>query len=878
MSALPARNPSRRPGGRQHYTRIMKAIPSGHLWRGIIAHTNCGAPLARTRAGALLSALLLAGSVSAASDTIAVSRFRHIGPFALQAPVMLDSTDTQGHRFEVKQLLNTSLHTDQVWDAQPTQLTTLAAPAHKPALHVVAFSFDNARYAKVSVRVKGLKHHRLIIDGKEAPGGATDMLPATHRVVLKALVEAGQTDTLQVALISHDTKAADGLLSLHEADQPDAMRYTLSHVLNARRYRGVSLSANGDYMIVSTSQTKPDGQTAYTTEVRHVATRRVVAQRSDIRWMPRTNQYYYVRTDGQGQRQLVATDPATNAERTLATGLPEGSFVFVPNEQQLIFTIRDEGQREQNADVYEVTHPDDRQPGWRDRSHLALYDLQSGLLQPLTFGHSSTSLADVSADGRYALLMSSASRLTERPTTLFSLYRIDLQTLAIDTLVSRDGFMSGAQFAPDGQRVLLTGSPEAFGGIGKDVRPDQTPSMIDNQLFMMDIGTRHITPLTLRFDPSVQSAEWSAADGQIYFRAEDKDFIRLFRLNPADGSIQRVPVPEDVVLGFSLAAKAPVLACYGQGVSNSDRLYTIGLGKTLTDKRVQLAEDLSADNLKHVQLGTCEPFTYVNPEGDSICCRFYLPPAFDAAKRYPMIVNYYGGCSPTSRTFESRYPQHAYAALGYVVLVVNPRGATGFGQKWSAAHVNTAGQGVAQDIIGAVNAFCQSHPYVNRQKIGCIGASYGGFMTQYLQTQTDLFAAAISHAGISDHTSYWGEGFWGYSYSEVSMANSYPWTSSQLYVEQSPLYNADKIHTPILFLHGTNDNNVPVGESIQMYTALKLLGRPTAMVLVKGEDHHILAYQKRIRWQNTIFAWFARWLQDAPEWWDAMYPNGGEDE
>ena len=144
-------------------------------------------------------------------------------------------------------------------------------------------------------------------------------------------------------------------------------------------------------------------------------------------------------------------------------------------------------------------------------------------------------------------------------------------------------------------------------------------------------------------------------------------------------------------------------------------------------------------------------------------------------------------------------------------------------------------------------------------------------MTQYLQTKTDIFAAAISHAGISDHTSYWGEGYWGYSYSEVSMANSYPWTRKDLYVDRSPLFIADKIHTPLLFVHGDMDMNVPVGESIQMYTALKLLGRETAMVLVTGQDHHIVDYGKRIQWQNTIWAWFAKWLQDDPTWWNAIY-------
>jgi dipeptidyl aminopeptidase/acylaminoacyl peptidase len=210
-----------------------------------------------------------------------------------------------------------------------------------------------------------------------------------------------------------------------------------------------------------------------------------------------------------------------------------------------------------------------------------------------------------------------------------------------------------------------------------------------------------------------------------------------------------------------------------------------------------------------------------------------------------------------------------------VVLIVNPSGATGFGQEFSSRHVNTAGEGVAEDIIWATKQFCKEHAYVDDKHIGCIGASYGGFMTQYLQTKTDIFAAAISHAGISDHTSYWGEGYWGYSYSEVSIANSYPWTDKHLYVEQSPLFNADKINTPILFLHGDKDTNVPVGESIQMFNALKLLGKETAMVLVKDQDHHIIDYNKRIKWQNTIFAWFAKYLKNDPSWWNAIYkqPN-----
>lgn len=350
-------------------------------------------------------------------------------------------------------------------------------------------------------------------------------------------------------------------------------------------------------------------------------------------------------------------------------------------------------------------------------------------------------------------MMTSQSRLTKRPTTLFSLYRLDMQTLQAELLIDKDGFISGARFSPDGTQVLVSGSPESLGGIGKNVKEGQTPSMTDGQFYLLNIADKRVTPLTKDFNPSVQRAVWNKADGQIYFTAENRDCYSLYRMNPADGKIQQLEVSEDLVNSFSLAQNAPVMAYYGQSASNSDRLYTMNTKKM----KSSLLEDLSKDILKDVELGECKAWSFTNSRGDTIYGRYYLPPHFDANRKYPMIVNYYGGCSPVSRNFESRYPHHAYAALGYVVYVIEPSGATGFGQEFSARHVNTAGAGVAQDIIEGTKQFCKEHAFVNDKKIGCIGASYGGFMTQYLQTQTDIFAAAISHAGISDHTSYWGK-------------------------------------------------------------------------------------------------------------------------
>jgi dipeptidyl aminopeptidase/acylaminoacyl peptidase len=185
--------------------------------------------------------------------------------------------------------------------------------------------------------------------------------------------------------------------------------------------------------------------------------------------------------------------------------------------------------------------------------------------------------------------------------------------------------------------------------------------------------------------------------------------------------------------------------------------------------------------------------------------------------------------------------------------------------------VNNWGITVADEIIQGVEAFLAAHPNMDRERVGCIGASYGGFMTMLLTTRTDLFAGCVAHAGISNIASYWGEGWWGFGYSAVATAESFPWNRPDIYVEQSPLYRADRITTPLLLLHGTADTNVPPGESEQLYTALKLLGRDVEYIRVEGEDHHILQYPKRKLWMETIVAWFDKQLKGEPEWWEELH-------
>lgn len=831
--------------------------------------------LKTTKSGLLAAALM--ASISASAETIEVKTLKYAGPYAVAQPWMADSVNIKGEVFDLKQLLDSPLSFTLLNKGKEVTAAQLLADK-QDALHLASFCVSNTQRTKATIAVEGLEQYRLFVDGEQVEVNGnkaeTILTPSQHTVVIKYLTRKNASSDKKSIKLT--VTAANGA-PLSVGDAAAKRAYNIYDVICAPNYPSVSISPNGKFIVVRKTWVDRKGNNHSMSELRSSQTNRVMATfEENVKWMPSSNKLYFTQKASDssiageekqdGTLQLITINPLTMEREVLAANIPEGWFQFTPDEKTLIYTLYTEG-RKKDAQVYDVKEPDDRQPGWRSRSYLAKFDLASGVLQPLTFGYHNVYLNDISADSRYLLIGKSEERLTKRPTTLNSYYRLNLNDMSVETLIEKGEFLNSAQFSPDGKSILVTGSPEAFNGIGKNVEEGQTPSMIDTQLYLMTLSDKKVRPLTRDFNPNVQSTEWSKVDGNIYFTAEDKDCVHLFQLNPKSGKFTLLKTPEEYIKSFSLASSAAEMAFSGQSASNADRLYKMNT-KTL---KSQLVDDLSARELKDVELGECKAWNFVNSRGDTLCCRYYLPPHFDAAKKYPMIVNYYGGCSPTSRMFQSRYPHHVYAAMGYVVLVVNPSGATGFGQKFSARHVDTAGEGVAEDIISSTQAFCDEHAFVNRKKIGCIGASYGGFMTQYLQTKTDLFAAAISHAGISDHTSYWGEGYWGYSYSEVSMANEYPWTNKHLFVDQSPLYNADKIHTPLLFVHGTADNNVPVGESIQLYTALKLLGRPTAMVLVDGQDHHIIDYEKRLKWQNTIFAWFAKWLQDDASWWTEMY-------
>jgi dipeptidyl aminopeptidase/acylaminoacyl peptidase len=647
----------------------------------------------------------------------------------------------------------------------------------------------------------------------------------------------------------------------------------ISHIMDGLKVTGVDPSSDGSLYAISFSRSlPPSDQSERWTEIRRFSDGQTVhsfrhSRASRVSWLPKSNAVSYTSTR-EGKTTIHWHHMETGEQKVILEDVDKmGGFSWSPDESFIIYSIREDGSGT-DATMRQVLGMQDRPGHWRNRSFLYHLDVATGIRTRLTHGSRTTSLEDISPDNKTLLISQSRPDYQERPYVKQDLMLLDLETLQVDTLLKDQQWAVSASFSPDGTKLLATGGPSAFGGAGENVPEGTIPNNYDTQAYVYDLQTRTARCFTLEFAPSVSSVRWHAQSNQVYILTVDEDYQRIYRYDPRRDRFSLVQTGVDYASGMGLAAHAPLMTFLGNQTNAPRKAYVMNL----SNERSRVLEDTEGEAFRHVALGETGNWDFTASTGVEIKGRYYLPPGFDPERQYPMIVYYYGGTTPVGRTFGGRYPFNLWAGNGYVVYVLQPSGATGFGQEFSAAHVNNWGITVADEIIEGTRAFLQAHPFVDGSRVGCAGASYGGFMTMLLMTRTDLFAAAISHAGISSISSYWGEGYWGYSYSAEASAGSFPWNSPEIYVDQSPLFRADKITTPLLLLTGDSDTNVPPGESIQLFTALKMLDRPVELILVKGEDHHIVTYSKRIQWHNAIMAWWDKYLKDQPEWWEDQYP------
>lgn len=810
-------------------------------------------------------------------------------PVSVRMPMQCDSINFKGGKFGVAELLKTpvSLNFDE-WNynkvyADTSGYVTVAKAENNNLFYLFSTNVRAERFMNATLKVFSSARFEVYVDGQlkssntTAADTITKISPTSvmlrmepqknYNVVIKLMSSADDKMEPMLKCVLEKGKKNEDIEAWISSDLKK--RFTIFNSAFGSKIITLSLSPNGKYLLYGNLNSYSLTKSVSCQVLKDAKTMKTLYNNvpSYSEWMPKSNSLYYTIT-GKNTKDLVVFDPQTGEHKVVKTDIPEGNFRWAPNEQFLVYNMSDINPKE-SGPLRRYLMPDDRVPGSRNRGYIVKYDIRTGLTERLTFGLCSTSAYDISPDSKKLLCVSVKPNITQRPFNLYTLFELDLGTMQADTIIKDEPFLKGGQYSPDGKQLLLLASPEAFGGIGKNCGKHPLANDYDVQGFIMDRVTKNIEPITKDFNPSIDKVlQWNRTDGNIYFLTVDKDCKNVYRYLTSSKKIEKIELCEDVITSFSLPQDAPTKFAYiGAGCQSTGVAYMYDQEK----KNSILLGNPMAEVLSEYELGDVEEWNFTSSDGTLINGLKCLPPNFDPQKKYPLIVYYYGGTTPSTRTMTSPYAPQLFASRDYVVYIIQPSGTIGFGQEFSARHVNAWGDYTANDIIEGTQKFCEAHPFVNSKKIGCLGASYGGFMTQYLQTRTDIFAAAVSHAGISNVASYWGEGYWGYSYNSIAAAGSYPWNNPELFTNHGSLFNADKINTPLLLLHGTRDTNVPIGESIQLFNALKILGKTVEFISVDGEDHYIADYKMRCQWHDTIMAWFAKWLQDSPQWWEDLY-------
>ncbi|MBN1348819.1 S9 family peptidase [candidate division KSB1 bacterium] len=363
--------------------------------------------------------------------------------------------------------------------------------------------------------------------------------------------------------------------------------------------------------------------------------------------------------------------------------------------------------------------------------------------------------------------------------------------------------------------------------------------------------------LTTKFDRSVDEFIFSASGKKIYFVAFDQGRKRIYAV-PVKGGDCEVIIEEHGNQNISLTRDEKTLIFARQAVNVPYELF-----KARADGKkppVQLTFT-NLDLLNQLKMYPVEDFWFESFDGRNVHGLLVKPPQFDPDKTYPLIYLIHGGPQGGwADGFHYRWNAEMFAAPGYVVAMVNFRGSKGYGQDFCDAVSKDWGGGPYQDLIAGLDYLLNTFDFIDENKVAAAGASYGGYMVNWIAGHTDRFKALVSHAGVFDLRSKYGatEELW---FPEWEF-NGTPYEHPELYEKFSPSYFVKNFKTPTLVIHGQNDFRVPVTQGFQMFTALQRLGVPSRLLYFPDEDHFIRKPQNARLWWNTVHEWLARWLAE----------------
>lgn len=481
------------------------------------------------------------------------------------------------------------------------------------------------------------------------------------------------------------------------------------------------------------------------------------------------------------------------------------------------------------------------------RTHIFIADIETKQIRQLTGGNYYEHSIDWSPNGDEILFVSNREPDPDRFFN-YDVFAIKVSDGKIRQLTRTENVEYRPRWSPDGKMIVYLGTKRGL--------TSSETTMEDTHVWTMNADGSDRREISGAIDNRQGSPEWSEDGGSVYFTVQERGNVRLCRLPMNGGKPETVINDRGSVGSWSVGRNGSVAYSFAT-LRDLAQLYlrANGSAKQLTN--------LNQTLLGARQIAEVEPFTFQSFDGTEVEAFLTKPLGLTkslemmANSKHPMITIIHGGPhGQQGPSFNSK--AQVYAARGWAVLMVNYRGSTGYGQKFADAIFRDQNGGEAKDVLYGVEAALRRNSWIDGERLGIEGGSYGGQLTNWLITQTNRFKAAIPIAGISNlitqnYLSYY------HDYLAVEFG-AFPHQEGlmDLFWRRSPIRYVANVKTPVMLVHGENDNDVPIAEAEQFYIALKDVGVETVMIRYPREGHGVRENKHVVDLIDRSIAWYEK--------------------
>ena len=415
------------------------------------------------------------------------------------------------------------------------------------------------------------------------------------------------------------------------------------------------------------------------------------------------------------------------------------------------------------------------------------------------------------------------------------------------------GYDTNPQFSPDGKYVAWQSMKN--NGYESD----------RNRLCVYNLATGEKKYVAEKFDSNVDSFCWNADSKTIYFIGCWHACVNMYQTN-LNGDVRALTDDWMDFGSIQMLGNTGKILASRHSISQADELYIITPGKDVKKTKVQQITNENKAFYDQLEMGKVQERGVKTTDGKQMQVWVILPPHFDPNKKYPTLLFCEGGPqSPVSQFWSYRWNFQIMAANDYIVIAPNRRGLPGYGHEWNEAVSGDWTGQCMDDYLSAIDDAANNLPYVDKDRLGCVGASFGGFSVYYLAGHHNKrFKAFISHDGAFNLESMYTDTeeawFSNWEYDDAYWNKDMTDRARRTY-ENSPHKFVDKWDTPILCIHGEKDYRINANQGFGAFNAARMRGIPAELLIFPDENHWVLKPQNGVLWQRTFFGWLDKWLK-----------------